>query len=169
MHIGRKDYAIANKALMSIIDNLLKKYMYNPGKIHRQGIMEPMTHYYGMYTPKEAPFYLRMEMLSHCINFIFQRYDFSSTLHIETNKKANRHVAIHGLKYSNKRIDTIFLINTIYEILHNQKYMKPFEGTIIISGKSKKAELEEGKIDLVKRRIRNSEIINLENSKQVSI
>ncbi|MDE7422106.1 MAG: hypothetical protein K2N51_00150 [Lachnospiraceae bacterium] len=156
----RRDYAIANNALMSIIDNLLKKYMFHSGNIRRKGIMEPMTNYYGRFTPKEVPFYLRMEMLSHCINFIFQRYDFSNTIHIETNKKANRHIAVHGLKYSNKRIDTILLINTIYEILYHQKYMKPFEGTIKIYGTPQKAEFAVEKTDLFEKRIKSSGIIN---------
>lgn len=154
------DYAIANNALMSIIDNLLKKYMFYSGSIKREGIMEPMMNYYGGFTPKEVPFCLRMEMLSHCINFIFQRYDFSNTIHIATNKKANRHVAVHGLKYSNKRIDTILLSNTIYEILYHQKYMKPFEGTIKIHGKPQKAELAVEKVDLLEKRIKRSGIIN---------
>lgn len=156
----RRDYAIANNAIMSIIDNLLKKYMYYPGNVKRKGIMEPMMDYYGGFTPKEVPFYLRMEMLSHCINFIFQRYDFSNTIHIETNKKANRHITVHGFKYSNKRIDTILLINTIYEILYHQKYMKPFEGTIKIYGTPQKAELALEKIDLFEKRIERSGIIN---------
>lgn len=157
----KKDYAIANNALMSIIDNILKKYMFNPGSIKRMGVLEPMVNYYGGFTPKEVPFYLRMEMLSHCINFIFHRYDFSKSIHIETNKKANRHVAIHGFKYSNKRIDTILLLNTIYEILSLQKYMKPFEGTIIINKKTNKAELVAEKAKLVEKRIKCSGIINL--------
>lgn len=157
----RKDYAIANNALMSIIDNILRRYMNRSDSIKRKGILEPMANYYGGFTPKEAPFYLRMEMLSHCINFIFQRYDFSNTIHIETNKKANRHVAVHGFKYSNNRIDTILLLNTIYEILSLQKYMKPFEGTIIINNKSHKAELVAEKAELVEKRIKRSGIINL--------
>lgn len=154
------DYAIANNALMSIIDNLLKKYMFYSGSIKRKGVLEPMVNYYGGFTPKEVPFYLRMEMLSHCINFIFHGYDFSKSIHIETNKKANRHVSVHGFKYSNKRIDTILLLNTIYEILYHQKYMKPFEGTIIINNKSHKAELAIQKAELVEKRIKRSGIIN---------
>lgn len=159
----QKDYAIANNALMSIIDNILKKYMFNSGSIKRKGVLEVMVNYYGGFTPKEVPFYLRMEMLSHCINFIFQGYDFSNTIHIKTNKKANRHVTVHGLKYSNKRIDTILLLNTIYEILYHQKYMKPFEGTIIINSKYQKAELVAEKVKLVEKRIKCSGIINKEN------
>lgn len=153
-------YAIANNALMSIIDNLLKKYMYNPGNVKRKGVMEPMVNYYGGFTPKEVSFYLRMEMLSHCINFIFQWHDFSKKIHIETNKKANRHIAVYVFKYSNKRIDTILLINTIYEILYHQKYMKPFEGTIIIPKKSsQKAKFAVEKTVLFEKRINRSGII----------
>ena len=160
----RRDYAISNNALMSIIDNLLMKYMFCPKNIKRKGIMEPMMNYYGGFTPKEVPFYLQMEMLSHCINFIFQWHDFSDKIQIETNKKANRHIAVHGLKYSNKGIDTILLINTIYEILYHQKYMKSFEGTIKILKKSpQKAELALEKVDLLERRIRRSGIINQED------
>ncbi|MCI9083658.1 MAG: hypothetical protein HFI70_15595 [Lachnospiraceae bacterium] len=156
----RRDYAIANNALMSIIDNLLKNYMYYSGNTKRKGVMEPMVDYYGGFTPREVPFYLRMEMLSHCINFIFQRHDFSNAIHIETNKKANRHTAVHGFKYSNKRIDTILLINTVYEILYHKKYMKPFEGTIKIKGKNpQKAEFAVEKTDLFEKRIKRSGII----------
>ncbi|MCM1498754.1 MAG: hypothetical protein NC124_09850 [Clostridium sp.] len=157
----RRDYAIANNALMSIVDNLLKKYMFRLGNVKREGIMKPMMNYYGRFTPKEVPFYLRMEMLSNCINFIFQRYDFSNAIHIETNKKANRHIAVHGFKYSNNRIDTILLINTIYEILYHQKYMKPFERTIKIYGKNpQKVEIAVEMTDLLERRVKNSGIIN---------
>lgn len=156
----RRDYAIANNALMSIIDNLLKKYMFNSGNVRRKGIMEPMMNYYGGFTPKEVPFYLRMEMLSHCLNFIFEKYDFSNPIHVETNKKAHRHIAIHGIKYSNKRIDTILLINTIYEILYHQNYMKPFEGMIKINKTSQKAEFAVEKTNLLEKRIKSSGIIH---------
>lgn len=44
--------------------------MFYSGSIKRKGIMEPMMNYYGGFTPKEVAFYLRMEMLSHCINFV---------------------------------------------------------------------------------------------------
>lgn len=155
-----RDYAIANNALMSIIDNLLKKYMYYPGNTKRKGIMEPMINYYGIFTPKQAPFYLRMKMLSHCINFIFEQYEFSNSIHVKTNKKAHRHIAVHGLKYSNKRVDTLLLLNAIYEILYHNKYMKPFEGTIKIQGRHHKAELAIEKMDLLEKRLKNSGLIN---------
>lgn len=156
----RRDYAIANNALMSIIDNLLKKYMFYPGNVKRKGIMEPMMNYYRMFTPKQVPFYLRMEMLSHCINFIFEKFEFSNSIHIRTNKKAHRHIAVHGIKYSNKRVDTLLLLNAIYEIVHHEKYMKPFEGTIKIYTKPQKAELAKEKLPIVKKRLHNSGIIS---------
>lgn len=154
------DYAIANNALMSIIDNMLQKYMANPASVRRKGVVRPMVDCYGMCTPREAPFWIRLNMLSYAIDVIFEHYNFAYKMRIDTNKKARRHPSVHGFRYSNQKIDTLFLVNTIYEINYHNKYMKPFEGTIEIPKKWDNAKICEKKVNLVKRRIRNSGIIN---------
>ena len=69
-------------------------------------------------------------MLSHNIDFIFQNFSFNEKITIDTNKKARRHPSVHGFKYSNKKVDTLMLINSLNELLSLQGFIKSFEGTL---------------------------------------
>lgn len=125
------DYAIANNALMSILDNLLSKYLENKGQTKRNGIFKPLVVLYSDISTScltvEA---FQLMMLSHNIDFIFQNFSFNEKITIDTNKKARRHPSVHGFKYSNKKVDTLMLINSLNELLSLQGFIKSFEGTL---------------------------------------
>ena len=125
------DYAIANNALMSILDNLLSKYLENKGQTKRNGIFKPLVVLYSdISTSCLAAETFQLMMLSHNIDFIFQNFSFNEKITIDTNKKARRHPSVHGFKYSNKKVDTLMLINSLNELLSLQGFIKSFEGTL---------------------------------------
>lgn len=124
-------YAIANNALMSILDNLLSQYLENKGQTKRYGIFKPIVDVYSdlsVFCLVTQVF--RLIMLSHNIDFVFQDYGFNEKIIIETNKKARRHPSIHGFKYSNKKADSLMLINSLNELLSLQSFIKSFECTL---------------------------------------
>lgn len=125
------DYAIANNALMSILDNLLSKYLENKGQTKRNGIFKPLVVLYSdISTSCLTAETFQLMMLSHNIDFIFQNFSFNEKITIDTNKKARRHPSVHGFKYSNKKVDTLMLINSLNELLSLQGFIKSFEGTL---------------------------------------
>ena len=127
-------YAIANNALMSILDNLLSKYLENKGQTKRYGIFKPLVDVYSdLSVSCLTPQMFRLIMLSHNIDFIFQDYRFNKKIIIDTNKKARRHPSIHGFKYSNKKADALMLINSLHELLSLQNFIKSFEGTLRVN------------------------------------
>ena len=136
--------------------------MVNPGSVKRNGIFDPIVKYYGEYTPREVTFWIRLDMLSHAVNIIFEQYNFKDKIDVITNKQARRHLSVHGIRYSNKRVDTLLLINTIYEISYNEKYLKPFVATIQYASKMERMEIDKKKMKLIQKRIQNLEIINEE-------
>lgn len=129
----RRDYAIASNALMSILDNLLSAYMYNKGKTQRSGILEPMVEFYENDFPlNEIPFIFELCMLSNNINFIFRRFDFNEMPHVDSNKKAYRHPSVHGVQYTNKRIDMVMLLNTLCALTRFKEILKSFENGLMV-------------------------------------
>ncbi len=54
---------------------------------------------------------------------------------IKSNKKIRRHPALHGVKYSNKRIDTIMLLNNLFSLIKIKPYIRVFENSIICPNK----------------------------------
>ena len=129
-------YAIANNALMSILDNLLSMYLRNKGQTKRYGIFKPLVDVYSNLSVFcLTPQVFRLIMLSHNIDFIFQNYGFDEKIIIDTNKKARRHPSIHGFKYSNKKVDFLMLINSLNELLSLQDLIKSFEGTLKLDRK----------------------------------
>lgn len=138
--IERNDFAIANNALMSILDNMLSDYLENKGQVKREGILEPIIKYYEVFPLHEVEFLFGLTMLSNNINFIFQDYNFDENLKINSNKKIRRHPSIHGVRYSNKKVDTLLLVNTLINLIENQEYLKLFiKGLRISRRKGKKS------------------------------
>lgn len=134
-----KDYAIANNAIMSILDNLLSVYLSNRGNVHRCGMFKPITEILSdSFWTCDSLMAFRIIMLSHNIDFIFQNYNFGDRIIIETNKKVRRHPSVHGFMYSNKRIDTLMLLNTLNELLIQQENLEPFRNSLVLNKKNKK-------------------------------
>ncbi|MBR4861249.1 MAG: hypothetical protein IKU09_03500 [Firmicutes bacterium] len=131
----RGDYAIANNALMSIIDNLLSEYVLNKGQSKRVGILIPIIDYYKGFPLRKVDFIFELCMLSNNIDFLFQDYRFNESIKIETNKKIRRHPSLHGVKYSNKRTDTLLLFNTLVNLINQREILDKFKNSLVIEHK----------------------------------
>lgn len=128
-------YAIANNALISIIDNTLAKYLLNKCKTNRYGILEPIVSYYaGMPKYQTYSFLFDLMMVSNNVNFVFEDISFDN-VSICTNKIVRRHPTMHGVKYSNKKIDTIMLFNLLFAILKIEHRLLMFKDGLVISNK----------------------------------
>ncbi len=126
-----RDYAIINLALCSIIDNLLSVLLKNKGCTKRIGILTPILKYYSEnYSLSEVSFLFELHMLANNLDMIFGNYDFSQKIIIDSNKKARRHLASHGVMYSNRKSDSIMLLNTLEALLDMTVYLLPFSGTL---------------------------------------
>lgn len=124
-------YALINNAIISIIDNLLSDMLKNKGCVARKGILEPIVDFYGNnYALYEVDFIFELQMLSNNLNLIFADYNFDDKIVLDTNKKVRRHLAAHGFSYSNKRTDSIMLLNTLMALLDNWIYLEPFKNTL---------------------------------------
>ena len=84
------------------------------------------------------------------ITNLYSNIEFNQKIKINTNKKTRRHTYAHGKSYSNKRIDSIMLLNTIYYLLISQDIFKNFKnklfykkniGFYIPNGKERKKEI----------------------------
>ncbi len=138
-----KQYALANNALFSIIDNLLGEVLNNKGIMRRKGIFDPIISFYSdTYKMNDTLFLFHLQMLSNSINLLFEDYDFDNRIKLNTSKTVRRHLSIHGIKYSNKRSDTVMLLNTLCALLDNRKYINPFKDEIKYQKKRKSFEIK---------------------------
>lgn len=129
-------YALVNNSLMSIIDNSLSVYLFNKGNTNRKGMFNPIIHYHNEWPLSEvSAFVYELMILSNNIDFIFNDYSLNEDVELETNKEARRHLSVHGFRYSNKRIDTIMLLNSLLAIIRIKPYLKNFEGSLIRKNK----------------------------------
>lgn len=129
--IKGKNYALVNNALLSVIDNSLSVYIRDKGMVKRKGIFQPIIEHFEDYSLDEiSEFIFELCMLSNNINYLFDNVDFTKKIQINTNKKARRHAALHGFKYSNKKIDTIMLLNTLVALVKIRPYLRMFENNL---------------------------------------
>lgn len=134
---GNKHYAIVNNAVFSIIDNILSTVLKDKGCTSRKGLLLPIIDYYSdNFDIKDVCFLIQFQMLSNNIDLVFEDYDFNNVA-INTNKKVYRHLSIHGYMYSNNKVDTIMLLNTLAAVLVNRPYIIPFKNTLVRRNKGK--------------------------------
>lgn len=134
---NQRQYALINNAIFSIIDNLLSVVLKNKGKTTRKGILQPIIRYYSNnYGLADVGFIFQLQMLSNNINLIFDNYDFAKNKKIDTHKKVRRHLAAHGVNYSNRRCDSVMLLNTLTSLLDNMKYIEPFSESLEYKNKA---------------------------------
>ncbi len=151
--VVNKQYALANNGIISIIDNLPIKLLKNPGNPHRKGILEPIIEFYVKeYEAWCFGFAFELKILSNNLNRLFENYRFDEKIELDTNKKVRRHINLHGVAYSNKKEDTIMLLNTLYAYLKNIEYINVFENTLIFEKKSRKFIIET-RDSIIKNRI----------------
>ena len=139
----QKHYALINNALLSILDNTLSEVLKDKGCVTRKGLLLPIINYYAnKYCLHEIPFIFEMQMLSNSIDLIFANYHFSEKITLESNKTVRRHLSMHGVRYSNEKIDSVMLINTLAALLRNQPYIKPFKNSLKYTRKERKFILD---------------------------
>ena len=102
---------------------------------------------------------LLIMMTNNYINNLYVDIEFNEKIKIETNKKTRRNTYAHGKFYSNKRIDSIMLLNTIYYLLVAQEILKKYENKLFYKDKVRfyiptRAEKKKA-IENVKNSIRN--------------
>lgn len=148
-----KQYALINNATISIIDNLFLESLVNKSITKRKGILHPIIKFYrNTYGAIGNKFLFYLEILSNNIDLIFNNYNFSKKISVVSNKKARRHLTAHGIMYSNKKEDTIMLLNTVAAILANMKYIQPFKNALIYDKKKKEFVLGTREI-IIKNRV----------------
>lgn len=126
-----QDYAIANNALLSVVDNLLAIYNKEKRSTKRYGILKPVVQYYETMPKIETySYYFDLLMLSNNIDFVFEIIWFDN-IRIDTNKTIRRNTSVHGFKYSNKRVDTIMLFNLIYVLLMYEHRLRLFKRKLV--------------------------------------
>ena len=122
-----KEYALINNAIISIIDDELSYYNYKKSDTKRINILYPIIEEIaGKSNIKSNPldlFYL--EMLNNNINVLFDDVNFNNIL-INNSKAIRRHTTQHGKKYSNQRIVSIMLLNTLYNLLYIKDDLKKY-------------------------------------------
>lgn len=132
-------YALVNNAIISIIDDELSFYIQNKRETTRKGLFEPILEKLKR-TPIEECNWINiifLEILDNNIKTIFQKIVFDN-IEITTKKQIRRHTTQHGKLYSNERIDTLMLINTLYNILNTKEYLLEYESKLKYNGKEKK-------------------------------
>lgn len=100
-----KNYALANVGMLSIIDELCSKFLYNKGKSRRIDIFLPLIE--EVDNSSDVFEVIPIMILNENINIIYESIDFNSRITIKTNKKVRRNPSLHGQYFSNKKIDSL--------------------------------------------------------------
>ncbi len=152
---GTKQYALINLALVAIIDDLISGLLQNKDQNTNAGIMRPVIDYLGHLPIRVFGITcFEIMMLSNSIDFIFENRRFSEGYEVNSNKKIRRHFSLHGRRVSNKKIDSLMLINTLCEILTVRNLLGVFRGTLKRNPKDRKEYIiAPGKIKLVEKRL----------------
>lgn len=124
-----KEYALINNSIISIIDDELSKYAKNKRDTSRKDLLEPILE--DLDQKGENIFnIIYLKMLNNNINKLFENIYFDS-IQIDTNKRIRRHTSQHGKAFSNKRIDSLMLLNTLYGILYIEELLKKYKNSLI--------------------------------------
>lgn len=68
-------------------------------------------------------------MINENIKTLYKDCDFN-TIKIENHKDVNRHTSMHGKYYSNNRVSSLMLINTIYYLNIVNQSFESYKGKI---------------------------------------
>ena len=126
-----ESYALINNAIISIIDDELSYYIKDKQNTSRKDLFIPIIKDLSRVKISECNWInvLYLKMLNNNINTLFSKVNFND-IKINTNKSVRRHCTQHGKKYSNKRIDSLMLLNTLYHLLLIKSDMKEYEGAL---------------------------------------
>lgn len=138
-----KNYALANVGMLSIIDELCSKFLYNKGKSRRIDIFLPLIE--EVDNSSDVFEVIPIMILNENINIIYESINFNSRITIKTNKKVRRNPSQHGQYFSNKKIDSLMLLNTIYNLLIISENYKQYLGKIIFVNNKKDLKMADTK------------------------
>lgn len=127
---NNKSYSLASMGLMSIIDNLLSYYLINKGCTSRIKLFEPIIKDIDRKCGMSDDFPFIVMMINSNINLLYEDIEFNDKIKIKTNKKTRRNPVSHGKSYSNKKIDTIMLFNTVYYLLVTKEELKEYKDSL---------------------------------------
>ena len=136
----REDYSLSNIGLMSIIDELCSYFLEDKGRSTRKDMFEPILND-SKFDEELDAYFLDVLLLNSNINTIYECIDFNSEIEISTNKKARRNPSQHVRFYSDRRIDSIMLMNTIYNLLLFQRVGSKYHSKLKYNRTKKKFEL----------------------------
>lgn len=126
----QKDYALANTGILSVIDEICSQFLSDKGCLKRKDILLPIVEIIDN-TSDDNFEVIPILVLNDNINIIYESIDFNKRIKIKTNKKVRRNPSQHGKYFSNRKIDTIMLLNTVYYLLIVMDTYKQYVGKII--------------------------------------
>ena len=125
-----RNYALVNVALLSVIDELCSQFLLDKGCIKRKDILLPIIEEIEN-TSDDIFEAIPVLVLNDNINVIYETIDFNKRIKVKTNKKVRRNPSQHGQSFSNRKIDTIMLLNTTYYLLIVMESYRQYLGKII--------------------------------------
>ena len=130
-----KSYALANAGILSIIDELCTYFLINKGCVKRKGMFKPIIENLEE-NIDDRMLVLEVMILSNNIDIIYEDISFTQKIVINTNKKTRRNPCQHGQAFSNRKIDTLMLLNTMYYLLFFRTELKQYKGKLAVKGKT---------------------------------
>lgn len=124
-----KLYSLSIVGIMAIIDELCSYFLIDKGCNGRQNLFEPII----KDLDKEGAdnfTILDLMILSDNLNVIYESIEFNEKIKINTHKKARRNPSQHGRSFSNRKVDVIMLLNTMFNLLVAQKELKKYKNKI---------------------------------------
>jgi len=130
-----KSYSLANVGIMAIIDELCSYFLIDKGCSGRQDLFKPIIE--DLHIRKVNIFnILDVMILSENLNVIYENIEFNESIKISTHKKARRNPSQHGRSFSNRKIDTLMLLNTMFNLLIVQEELKFYKNKLYKNKKS---------------------------------
>lgn len=153
---NNKSYSLASMGIMSIIDNLLSYYLLNKGCTARIELFKPIIDDLNNRREISDDFLFIVMMINSNINLLYEHIEFNEKIKIKTNKKVRRNPVSHGKSYSNKKIDTIMLLNTLYYLLIAKIELKEYKSSLCYNQNKKKFYFpDKTEKEKIKKKIKN--------------
>lgn len=134
-----KNYGIANLGITAIIDDLCTYFLEDKGCNTRKDLFLPIIEKVDEETNdvfKNIP----LLIINANINVLYESIDFRKRITFSTHKTVRRNPGQHGKKFSNKKLDTIMLLNTIYYMLIVIKDFSKYKDKVICVRQKKEFE-----------------------------
>ncbi len=157
-----RSYALMIIGIMAIIDDLCSYFLINKEQSGRQGLFVPIIN---DLDKKDFNNFLILDLmiLSNNIDVIYESVEFNGKIRIDTHKKARRNPCMHGKTFSNRKIDALMLLNTMYNLLIICKELKEYKGKIAKKNNNKFYIPTDVERRSLKRKIKG----NIQNKKNV--